>query len=109
MKPKTLYLILCVVGAALPYSQFIPFLMENGLDLPLILRQLFANRISSSFALDVIVSSVVFWVFVVVEGRRARVRPLWAPIAANVVIGLSLGLPLFLYMRERRLEGEAPA
>lgn len=104
MKPKTLYLILCVAGTVLPYSQFVPFLMEHGLDVPRIFRELFANRISSSFALDVIVSSVAFWVFVAVEGRRARVKRLWAPIAANVVIGLSLGLPLFLYMRERRLE-----
>ena len=105
MKPKTLYLVLCVVGAVLPYSLFIPFLLEHGLDLSLIVEQMFSNRISGSFALDVIVSSVVFWVFVAVEGRRARVANLWAPIAANVIVGLSLGLPLFLYMRERRLDG----
>lgn len=104
MKPKNLYLVLCVVGAVLPYSLFVPFLLQNGLDFPLIFEQLFANRISGSFALDVIVSSIVFWVFVFVEGRRAGVRNLWAPIAANVVVGLSLGLPLFLYLRERRLE-----
>lgn len=111
MKPKTLYLALCVLGAVLPYSLFVPFLLESGLDLKLIVEQMFANRISGSFALDVMVSSVVFWVFVVVEGRRAGVESLWAPVAANVVVGLSLGLPLFLYMRERRLEavlGSAP-
>jgi hypothetical protein len=104
MKPKTLYLFLCVAGAVLPYSLFVPFLLENGLDPRLIVDQLFANRISGSFALDVIVSSIVFWVFVFVEGRRAGVARLWVPIAANLVVGLSLGLPLFLYMRERRLE-----
>jgi hypothetical protein len=109
MKPKTLYLVLCFVGAVLPYSLFLPFLFENGLDLRLIVEQMFANRISGSFALDVIVSSVVFWVFVLVEGRRARVANLWAPIAANVVVGLSLGLPLFLYLRERRRESPAAA
>ena len=109
MKPKTLYLALCVVGAVLPYSLFIPFLLENGLDLRLIVEQMFSNRISGSFALDVIVSSIVFWVFVFVEGRRAGLRNLWAPIAANVVVGLSLGLPLFLYLRERRLESARAA
>ena len=49
-----------------------------------------------------IVSSIAFWVFVFFEGKRARVPNLWVPIAANVVVGLSLGLPLFLYMREKR-------
>jgi len=44
------------------------------------------------------------WVLVFVEGRRAGVKHLWAPIAANLAVGVSLGLPLFLYMRERRLE-----
>ena len=96
MKPKTLYLALCVAGTVLPYSLFIPFLLEHGLDFRRIVQEMFANRISGSFALDVIVSSIAFWVFVFFEGKRARVPNLWVPIAANVVVGLSLGLPLFL-------------
>jgi hypothetical protein len=104
MKPKNLYLALCVAGTVLPYSQFVPFLREHGLDLRLFIEQLFANRISGFFGLDVLVSSVVLWVLVIAEGRRAGVRNLWAPIAANLAVGVSLGLPLFLYMREKRLE-----
>lgn len=104
MKPKALYLLLCVAGTILPWSQFLPFLRENGLDLRLFLEQLFSNRIGAFFAWDVIVSSVVLWVFVFVEGRRAGVRHLWAPIAANLAVGVSLGLPLFLYLREGRME-----
>jgi hypothetical protein len=104
MRPKTLYLFLCVVGAVLPYSLFVPFLLENGLAPGMIVEQMFANRISGSFALDVIVSSIAFWVFVLVEGKRSGVSRLWVPIAANLVVGLSLGLPLFLYLREQRLE-----
>jgi hypothetical protein len=34
------------------------------------------------------------------EGRRARVKALWAPIVASLLVGVSLGLPLFLYLRE---------
>jgi hypothetical protein len=47
------------------------------------------------------------WVLVLFEGRRAGVKHLWAPIAANLAVGVSLGLPLFLYMREKRLEDSA--
>ena len=104
MKPKFLYLVLCIAGTALPYSQFLPFLREHGLNLRLFLDQLFANRISGFFGMDVIVSSIVLWVLVRVEGRRTGVRHRWAPIVAILAVGVSLGLPLFLYMREKRLE-----
>jgi len=104
MKPKSLYLLFCIVGTVLPYSQLLPFVRAHGLDLRLICEQLFANRISAFFGLDVVVSSLVLWVFVVIEGRRTGVRYLWAPVTASLVVGVSLGLPLFLYLRENRLE-----
>jgi hypothetical protein len=104
MKPKHLYLLLGALGTLLPYSQFIPFVRENGLDLRLFFEQLFSTRIGAFFGWDVIVSSLVLWVFVLVDGRRTGVRHRWAPIAANLAVGVSLGLPLYLYMRERRLE-----
>ena len=107
MTLKGLYLGLCILGTVLPYSQFLPFLREHGLDLRLFLDQLFANSVSGFFAMDVLVSSVVLWVLVFAEGRTAGVKHLWAPVAANLVVGVSLGLPLFLYLRERRLMGGA--
>ena len=103
MNVKSLYLVLCVVGTVLPYWQFAPFLRDHGLDLRLFVEQLFANPVSGFFALDVMVSSVVLWALVVIEGRRAGMKHLWVPIAANLAVGVSLGLPLFLYMRENRL------
>ena len=51
MKPKNLYLGLCIIGTALPYWQFLPFLREHGLDVRLIVQQLFANRISTHHTL----------------------------------------------------------
>jgi hypothetical protein len=104
MKPTYLYLTLCVLGTVFPCLQLLPFLREHGLDLRLFFQQLFASPVSGFFGMDVIVSSVVLWVLVFVEGRRAGVTQLWVPIAANLAVGVSLGLPLFLYMRERRLE-----
>ena len=114
MKVKTLYLALCVLGTALPYWQFLPFLREHGLDLRLFCAQLFANPVSGFFGMDVIVSSAVLWVLVLTEVRRwppAARGPLqaalWAPILANLAVGVSLGLPLFLYMRETQVEGRS--
>jgi hypothetical protein len=104
MQQKTIYLWLGVIGTLLPCWQFLPFLRDNGLDPQLFVAQMFANPVSGFFALDVVVSSLVLWVLVAVEGRRAGVRHLWVPIAANLAVGVSLGLPLFLYLRETALE-----
>src|SRR5436853_3401293 len=105
MTPKRLYLVLCVIGTIVPYSQFIPFLREHGLDFQAFVAQLFANRISAFFGLDVIVSSVVLWALVRIEGRRMGMKNLWAPLAASLIVGVSLGLPLFLYLREAKVGG----
>jgi Terpene cyclase DEP1 len=101
---KNVYLFLCFLGAAIPYWQFVPWVMENGLNLGLLVRQLFANRISAFFGLDVLVSSVVLLVFMRVEGRPLRMRFRWMPIAGLCLVGVSVALPLFLYLRERALE-----
>jgi hypothetical protein len=93
-----------VLGTVLPYSQLVPFLREHGLDLRLFAEQLFANRIGAFFGMDVIVSALVLCVLVRVEGRRARMRHAWLPLAALLTAGVSLALPLFLYQRERSLD-----
>jgi hypothetical protein len=91
----------------LPYSQFAPWLLQHGLDFPLFFHQLFANRIAGFFGVDVIVSSLVLWVFVFAEGRRLGMQRLWLPVVASLVVGVSLGLPLFLYMRQLHLDKTA--
>ncbi len=98
------YLILCLLGIALPYSQFIPFLFENGLNFERFFEQLFVNRISAFFGMDVVVSSLVLWTFVWVEGSRLKMKNLWIYIAINLLVGVSLALPLFLLLRQRKLE-----
>jgi hypothetical protein len=90
----------------LPLAAFLPFLRRHGLSPDEFLSQLFGTPVSSFFAWDVIVSSLVLWAFVLHEGRRLGLARLWAPIAANLLVGVSLGLPLFLYMREVRRGGD---
>jgi len=104
MNPKSAYLGLCVLGTALPYSQFLPFLQEHGLNAGEFVAQLFATRIGAFFGLDVIVSALALWLFVAIEGHRLRIPHRWAPVLAVILVGVSLGLPLFLYLRERQLQ-----
>jgi hypothetical protein len=104
MKARHFYLVCCVLGLLLPYSQFVPWLLEHGLNITLFLRELFANRISAFFAIDVIVSALVLIWFVQSEGKRLRVRLVWLPIVGTLVVGVSFGLPLFLFLREVTLD-----
>lgn len=101
---KIIYLVLCIAGVILPYAQFIPFLREHGLDLPLFFQQLFATPVSGFFGMDVIVSSLALWVFVYSEGARLKMRRLWIYVVCNLLVGVSLGLPLFLLMRQVKLD-----
>ncbi|HMF91477.1 MAG TPA: DUF2834 domain-containing protein [Candidatus Angelobacter sp.] len=104
MKLKTIYLSLCVLGVVLPYWQFLPWVAENGLHLGLLVQQLFANRIGGFFGMDVFISSLVLLVFMRAERTKLGIRLPWLPVLALFTVGVSLALPLFLYLRELALE-----
>ncbi len=103
---KIFYLLAAILGAVLPLSQLIPFLQTHGLDLKLFFTYLFSNNVSGFFGMDVIVSSVVLWIFVFSEGGRLGMRRLWLYVVCNLAVGVSLALPLFLLFRERALESK---
>ena len=107
MKPKTLYLALCLAGVLVPYWQFLPWVFQHGLNLPLFVRELFANRIGAFFGMDVVLSAVVLLVFSRIEGTRLEIPRRWLIVVAVLTVGVSLGLPLFLYLRELELERRA--
>ena len=64
---------------------------------------MFSTRIGGFFGLDVLISAVVLIGFIRREGAARKVRSLWLPIAATCLVGVSCGLPLFLYLREREI------
>lgn len=99
---RLMYPGLCVLGAALPLSQFIPWLSTNGINVPLLLHQALATPVAAFAWADVLVSGIAVLVFIAIEGRRLAMRRLWIP-AACMLVGPSLALPTFLLMRERHL------
>ena len=109
MKPKTVYLLLCVLGFALPYWQFVPWVLQHGLNLRLFVGELFASRIGGFFGMDVLVSAVTLIVFSRIESSRLRTRGRIWVVVALLGVGVSLALPLFLYLREDALGEPAMA
>lgn len=104
MRPKHLFLGLCVIGLVAPYALFVPWLLDNGLDFGLFAREAFANRVGSALVLDLLVSVTATFAFLFVEKARGVLRYWWAPILGTVVVGLSFGLPLLLLLREIEIE-----
>ena len=104
MKTRYFYLICCVIGLVLPCSQFVPWLLEHGLNFTLFFRELFSSRISAFFATDVIVSAIVLIWFIQSEGKRLGVRFLWLPTVGTLIVGVSFGFPLFLFLRQAMLD-----
>jgi len=104
MRLRHVYLALCLVGTLLPYWKLVPWIIEHGLNISLLCHELFATRIGAFFGLDVIVSAIVLFVFIATEGRRLAMSLLWLPIVATLLVGVSLGFPLFLYLRQRTVD-----
>ncbi|MBD3374799.1 DUF2834 domain-containing protein [candidate division KSB1 bacterium] len=50
------------------------------------------------------VSALVLVVFIVTESKRLGLKTIWLAIVATFTVGVSLGLPLFLYLRQRKLD-----
>ena len=103
MTLQHIYLILAVVGFIAPYYFFISFVATHGLDTRLFAQQLFGTPISRFFAVDLLLSSLVFLVYLFQEAPRHSVKRRWIYLIVLFTVGLSFALPLFLYARESHL------
>jgi hypothetical protein len=97
---KHIYLFFAVIGLIVPYYFLISFVMANGLDGRLFVKQLFGTPISAFFAADLLLSCLVFVLYFRHETRRHSIKHAWICLVALFTIGLSCALPLFLYLRE---------
>lgn len=104
MKPRHVYLGLCFVGLFVPNSLFYPWLFEHGANPQRFVQDMFANGVSAFFGMDVVFAALALVAFIVVESARIRLDRRWLPIAATLLVGVSLGLPLFLYRRQLHLD-----
>lgn len=100
---KTIYLMLAIVGGILPWALLLPFVQANGFSLAGAGEILFANGLTGGLTADLVISSLVFWLYML-DQRRAGAGP--NPILfilINLFIGLSCALPAYLYARERQV------
>jgi hypothetical protein len=102
MTRKQVYVLLSILGAVLPLSQFLPWLMAHGPDVPRLVSEIASSRIAAFGWLDVLVSGVTLLIFIAADGRETRTPHLWAPTLGTLAVGVSFGFPLYLALRESR-------
>ncbi|MDR1487331.1 MAG: DUF2834 domain-containing protein [Deltaproteobacteria bacterium] len=93
------YLGLAFLGAVGPYSFLGSFFNQFGFDLTEMKIQTWASPVSSYFGINMLLSALVTILFILSEGRRLKMKGLWLPLLATAAVGVSCGLPLFLYLR----------
>ena len=104
---KYFYGVLCVLGTVLPHGALLPWLLENGLVMDALVSEAIASPVSAMAWLDVVISAAALLAFIVSESRRLKLSGGWVPALATFLVGVSLGLPLFLLLREMHMERQA--
>jgi len=96
---KNVYLLLAIIGAAIPYFFFLQHFDATGYAIPAFLGAVVATPAASGFTADLLITSFVFWVYMF--NQQGRCPMPWPFIALNLFIGLSCALPAYLFWRER--------
>ncbi|MCM3141630.1 DUF2834 domain-containing protein [Brevibacillus sp. MER 51] len=66
----------------------------------------FCKRHFFFFATDFLISCLIFWVFLFQEVRKHHIKHWWIYIFATLTVGLSFAFPLFLYFRQKTIDGK---
>jgi hypothetical protein len=103
---RWLYLGLALAGAVLPWMANVEFIREYGapFDLGLFVRMAGANPAARSLSADLAIGSGAVLVWMVSETRRLRMRGLPWVLLGCLTVAFAFAAPLFLYLRERRLD-----
>lgn len=94
------FLLLAVIGAILPMRYFLAWFDANGFNLNGMLAAWHANDATSGLVWDLTIAAVALTVWIVAEvwTRRAP-RIALLSVVATFGIGVSCGLPLYLFLR----------
>ncbi len=100
------YVVLAFLGLVLPWYYNYQFILESQgtFSLAAFISGAFANAASSSLGMDLLIAASTFVFWMINEHRRLKMRHLWAYFAVMCLIAFACACPLFLLMRERRLQ-----
>lgn len=95
------YLALAIWGAIYPMGWFVAYLRETGTGLPGLFAAWTANASVIGLTSDLVIAAIALTLWVIAETTVRRNWIALAAIPATFCIGLSFGLPLYLFLRTR--------
>lgn len=98
---RMIYLGLAIWGAVHPMYYFSIWFRENGLDLGGMMQAWNVNAASRGLVWDLTIAAIALTVFIVAEVAVRRNWSALIAIPATFCIGVSCGLPLYLFLRTR--------
>ena len=99
---KYLFLALAVWGSIHPMYYFISWFNANGYDIMAMVDAWHVNDATSGLVWDLTVAAAALTVWVIWESVKARAWLRLVAIPATFCLGVSCGLPLYLFLRIRQ-------
>jgi len=100
---RIVYLALALWGAVHPMSWFVKYMRETGTGLKGLIDAWYVNASSTGLTWDLTIAALALAVWVVAESIRHRHWRGLVAIPATFCIGVSCGLPLYLFLRSGRI------
>ena len=100
---RMIYLALAIWGAIHPMYYFLSYMRESGTGLGGLIDAWYVNSSSHGLVWDLTIAAIALTVWIIAE---TWVRKNWSAliaIPATFCIGVSCGLPLYLFLRTRNV------
>jgi len=98
---RLLFLALAIWGAVHPMAYFVSWFSENGWSLGAMLEAWHANAATSGLVWDLTIAAITLTVWILAEVSTRRNWSALLAIPATFLVGVSCGLPLYLFLRTR--------
>jgi Terpene cyclase DEP1 len=99
---RLIYLILAILGLVVPWYYNLQFFANAGfMDF---VNQSSANLAAKSVSFDLFITTVAGCIWMYVESRRVGITFVWLYILFGFLVSFSSAFPLFLFIRETKLE-----
>ena len=98
---RWIYLALAIWGAIHPMYYFVSWFQENGWNLGAMIDAWFVNDATTGLTWDLTIAAVSLTIWIIAEVAVRRNWMALIAIPATYCIGVSCGLPLYLFLRSK--------